>query len=73
MAMTTEKFFLKSKAIQGLLLMLIPVLANLIGFEWAGEDSAALNNLIDAGLAFIGFAWGFYGRMTATTDLKVLP
>ena len=73
MTITKDKFILKSKTIQGLVIMVIPMLASLVGFEWTGEDGADLNQLIDAGLTFLGFAWGFYGRMTATTDLKALP
>lgn len=73
MTVTKDKFFAKSKTIQGLLIMTLPMLAGIIGFTWTGADNADLNQLIDAGLTFLGFAWGFYGRMTATTDLKVLP
>ena len=73
MPLTQDKFIVKSKTIQGLVIMALPMLAGLIGFEWAGEDNAAVNLTIDAGITFIGFAWGLIGRLTAKADIKVMP
>ena len=72
MGVTKEKFIAKSKTIQGLVVMAIPMLASLLGFQWAGEDNAAVNQTIDAALTFVGLAWGLYGRLTAKTVVKVL-
>jgi hypothetical protein len=69
---TKEKFILKSKTVQGLIVMALPMLASLIGFEWTGEDNGAVNQTIDAMLTFIGLAWGLIGRFTAATNISIL-
>ena len=73
MAVTQQKFIAKSKTVQGLVVMALPMLASLIGFQWAGEDNESVNQTIDAALTFVGLAWGLYGRLTAKTVVKVLP
>lgn len=73
MGTVPEKWIIKSKTVQGLVVMSIPMLATLIGFEWTGEDNAAVNQTIDAMLTFVGMAWGLYGRLTAKAGVKVLP
>ena len=71
--MNKEKFILKSKTCQGLVVMALPMLASLIGFQWAGEDNESVNQTIDAALTFVGLAWGLYGRLTAKAVVTVLP
>lgn len=73
MGVTPDKFIAKSKTFQGLVVMALPMIASLIGFEWAGEDNESLNQTIDAAITFIGFAWGLFGRLSAKADIKVLP
>lgn len=73
MAITQEKFIAKSKTVQGLIVMSIPMLATLFGFEWAGEDNSAVNQTIDALITFVGLAWGLYGRFTAKANVSIMP
>ena len=68
-----EKFIAKSKTVQGLIVTALPMLATLIGFSWTGEDNASVNETINALITFVGLAWGLYGRLTATHDIKILP
>jgi hypothetical protein len=73
MTLTPEKFIAKSKTFQGLVVMAIPMLASLVGFEWAGDDNAAVNQTIDALITFVGFAWGLFGRLTAKAPVRMTP
>jgi hypothetical protein len=68
-----DKFFLFSKTIQGVIITLIPVVTQLLGWEWSAEDTGGVNELINLGLAFGGAAWAFYGRKTATKALSATP
>lgn len=70
---TPEKFIAKSKTVQGLIVIALPMLASLLGFEWAGEDNTAVNETIDAAITFIGFTWALVGRITAKTGVHILP
>lgn len=70
--MNMEKFILKSKTLQGIVIMLLPPLARLLEFEWAAEDTSMVADLFNNGLTFIGAVWAAIGRFTVKTDLKVL-
>lgn len=73
MGVTQDKFIAKSKTVQGLVVMALPMIATLAGFEWAGEDNAALNETIDAVITAVGLIWALIGRVTATTGVKWTP
>lgn len=66
-----EKFFLWSKTIQGVLLMLAPAVSSSLGYDWGGEDASAVDSVFELGAQAIGAAWALYGRLTAKAKLTV--
>ena len=70
--MTTKSAF-RAKTIWGLLLMLLPVLSQALGWEWTDADTAGVENFVELALALGGAAVALWGRLTAKHKLTVLP
>jgi len=59
----TNKFILKSKTIQGALIVLLPSLAVLFGFTFTEDDSALVTTTTDAMIQLLGGLYAIYGRL----------
>ena len=73
-----NKFLLKSKTVQGIIITLLPMLSNLLGFEWSASaqvEAAGFLQQIQGNLesivALVGAGWAFYGRMRADKPLTI--
>lgn len=71
--MTRNKFLAKSKTLQGIVIMLVPAVAQLLDFEWTEGDTSAVNEAINAAIAAVGAVWAAVGRFTAKDNLTVSP
>ena len=69
-----DKFFATSKTIQGIVIMAVPMLRALFGWDWATPEAGAeLSVVVDQLIALVGGVWAIYGRITATKNIAVLP
>lgn len=68
-----DKFFLYSKTIQGILIMLIPLVLQITGTELPVGEDAALGNLVTMLFELLGAAWATYGRIKAAGSITVTP
>ncbi len=66
-----DKFFLKSKTIIGVLMMLITNLGPFIGISFGAEDAAMVSANIDAIITAVGALLATWGRATANTSIKL--
>lgn len=66
-----DKFILKSKTVQGLILVTLPTLAVLFGFSFTDEDKVLFTQTSDALIQLIGGLWAFYGRLTVKEKIRV--
>lgn len=64
-----SKFFLKSKTVQGVLAMLVPMLLQLFGIEIA---DAEITEIVEALTVLSGAVWALYGRLAAEGGLHFL-
>lgn len=71
--MTRDKFLAKSKTVQGIVVMLIPAVMTLLDLNWTDDDTAQLNDTINAALAAVGGAWALYGRKKARGGITLKP
>jgi uncharacterized membrane protein YqjE len=69
--MSGSKPVYTSKTVGGIILMVVPVLLSLFGVEFTGEDTQALQLLIDTVTPLVGAAVALYGRMVAKDNLTV--
>ena len=69
--MNDVKSFTTSKTIWGAVIVLIPVAANLLGVNISGDDIAALGGHLDAIITAGGAVLAIYGRIKATSALKL--
>ena len=68
--MSETKSVVQSKTVAGIILMLVPVAAKLVGIEFGEGDVQALQLMIDQVTPLVGATLAFYGRMVAKTNLK---
>ncbi len=75
-----DKFFLWSKTVQGIILMIVPTLSASLGFDWSAEDAsyvesafAGVGAIAEKAVEVAGIVLAFYGRWKATAALKVMP
>jgi hypothetical protein len=68
-----EKFFLFSKTIQGILIMLVPLVLQLTGVELPVGEDAGVGSVITMLFELVGAAWATYGRIKATGAVTVKP
>lgn len=69
-----DKFFATSKTIQGIIVMAVPMLRALFGWEWATPEAGAdVSMIVDGFITLVGLVWAFYGRMTAEKKLTLTP
>lgn len=69
-----DKWFVTSKTIQGIVVMALPILRTIFGWEWAtAEAGADLSLVIDQLITLVGGGWALYGRVTATKTISVVP
>jgi hypothetical protein len=64
-----QKWFLQSKTIIGVLIMLLVQLAPLLGFQFTNEDGEQVIKHLDAILTAIGALLAIWGRWTASEPL----
>lgn len=70
---TIDKFFLKSKTVLGILVVLVMGIAPKFGFSFSHEDGAMVSSAFDAITIALGGLLTLYGRDTATTKLRFKP
>ncbi len=68
-----EKFILKSKTVQGIVVSILPMLSNLFGFDWTEQDNTELGAILELFVTLVGATWAFYGRMRAGSALRLIP
>ena len=71
--METDKWFLASKTILGLLATILPTLLPLIGIESGLEDGQLFTTFFDSMITLAGAAMALYGRFVASTSLRLGP
>ncbi len=67
-----KKFFLKSKTILGVLIMVTTNLGPLVGLSFGADDAAMVTADIDAILTALGGLLATYGRVKAKSSLSIL-
>ncbi len=69
-----DKFFLASKTIQGLIIMAIPMLRGLFGWDWATTQTGAdLALIIDGTMGVFGLGLAIYGRVVVAGRIVAVP
>lgn len=64
------KFAIYSKTLQGVVVMLLPIVARAFGLDLGDAD---VTELAEAVVSLIGAGWATYGRLAATQRLTVKP
>lgn len=74
------KFFMASKTIWGVIVMVIPTVSAFLGYDWSAQDAADLNAvgtglgaIAEKGFEVVGLAITIYGRFVASGALKLKP
>lgn len=65
-----NKYYLKSKTIWGIIVMILPVLLPLLGVSLGADDTALITDAGDKVMIAIGAVLATYGRIKATEDLS---
>lgn len=60
-----DKFILKSKTVQGIILTALPQLDALLGLDWLASLGPQVDTAMTAALTVVGALWGIYGRIKA--------
>ena len=71
--MAQEKWIVTSKTIWGLVIMALPLVAKLAGWQFTGEDTVAMQQTFDAVITAVGMALGVWGRLSAKAGVRALP
>jgi hypothetical protein len=71
------KSIFKSTTLWGLVITALPTVAGWLGLTVAPTDAqeavSNIQGMIERSIEFFGWAMAFYGRLTATKTLAVLP
>ena len=68
-----DKFFLYSKTIQGILIMLVPLVLQMTGVNLPLGDDAGIGGLVTMMFELVGAGWATFGRVKAAGALKITP
>lgn len=69
-----KKFFMLSKTFQGIFVMAIPTLAQLVSWDfWNASDTEEASAVVDNIIQAVGAALALYGRINAKGDITVSP
>ena len=63
--MKAEKFFLKSKTIWGIIVMIIPSLGPLLGISFGADEAALITQTGDSVISAFGALLATWGRFAA--------
>lgn len=68
-----EKFILKSRTVQGLIVAAVPLVMELFGLSWTDDDTHAIETTVDVAIQFVGLLYALYGRLRAIHPITVKP
>lgn len=67
------KFFLSSKTIWGIIMMFLPTLFQMVGWQWDAANAADIEKAFGYGMEFVGAILAIYGRVVADKPLAATP
>lgn len=67
------KFFLSSKTLWGIALMILPMLFQVFGWQWDAANAGDLEKAFGYGAELVGAILAIYGRVVADKPLVATP
>lgn len=68
-----QKFFLNSKTLWGIVMMILPTVFQFFGWQWDAANAGDIEKAFGYGVELVGAILAVYGRVVATKPLSATP